>query len=63
MPVDGAGGEKQIDGDAFGAAVRRVLNEPGYRQSARRVAASMSHFGGAQEAARRIENLAAGQIA
>ncbi len=35
--------------------VKRVLNEPSYRQSARRVAESMRHFGGARAAAERIE--------
>ncbi|MFZ0637535.1 MAG: nucleotide disphospho-sugar-binding domain-containing protein [Candidatus Acidiferrales bacterium] len=61
MPVDGADGEKRIDFVDFSAKVRRVLNEPGYRTSARRVAESMRQFGGAQEAARRIERFAAGK--
>jgi MGT family glycosyltransferase len=58
MPVDGADGEKHIDVADFSAQVHRVLNEPGYRESARRVAASMRQLGGAQEAADRIERLA-----
>ena len=61
MPVDGADGEKQIDVAEFSAKVHRVLNEPGYRRAARRVAESMRQFGGAQEAADRIERLAAGK--
>ena len=61
LPRDGADGEKRIDVDEFSAKVRRVLNEPGYRQSARRVAESMRQFGGAHEAADRIENFAAGR--
>lgn len=59
-PVDGADGEKTIDVDEFRAKVHRVLNEPGYRKSARRVAESMRKFGGAQEAADRIERFANG---
>jgi UDP:flavonoid glycosyltransferase YjiC (YdhE family) len=59
MPVETADGEKQIDSDEFGKTVKRVLDEPGYRAAARRVAASMAQFGGAQEAANRIEGLAA----
>ena len=59
MPVETADGEKQIDIDDFGKRVKRVLDEPGYRAAARRVAASMAQFGGAQEAATRIEGLAA----
>ncbi len=58
LPVDLADGEKRIDVDDFGATVRRVLNDPGYLRSARRVAESMRQFGGAQEAAGRIERFA-----
>jgi UDP:flavonoid glycosyltransferase YjiC (YdhE family) len=59
MPVETADGEKQIDFDDFGKMVKRVLDEPRYRAAARRLAASMAQFGGAQEAANRIEGLAA----
>ncbi|MGH9704779.1 MAG: glycosyltransferase [Candidatus Acidiferrales bacterium] len=58
LPVDGADGEKQIDADDFSAKVRRVLNEPEYRRSARRVAESMRQYRGAPEAADRIEQFA-----
>ncbi len=58
MPVAGADGEKRIDVDEFGRKVSRVLNEPSYRQSARRVAESMRQFGGAHAAAERIEEFA-----
>jgi UDP:flavonoid glycosyltransferase YjiC (YdhE family) len=61
LPVDGADGEKQIDVQEFSGKVRRVLNEPGYRKSASRVAESMRRFGGAQEAADRIERFASSQ--
>jgi UDP:flavonoid glycosyltransferase YjiC (YdhE family) len=55
IPVDGADGEKLVDVAEFGMKVKRVLNEPSYRQSAKRVAESMRHFGGAEAAAKRIE--------
>ncbi len=58
MPIDGTDGEKQIDIAAFSAAVQRVLAEPTYRASARRIADSMRTYGGAQEAANRIEQFA-----
>jgi UDP:flavonoid glycosyltransferase YjiC (YdhE family) len=41
LPMDGADGEKHIDVDEFSTKVQRVLNEPGYRQSGRRIAESM----------------------
>jgi MGT family glycosyltransferase len=62
MPVDGAGGEKHIDVAEFSAKVHRVLNDPGYRSSARRVAEAMRQFGGARKAADCIEQLAAGTV-
>jgi UDP:flavonoid glycosyltransferase YjiC (YdhE family) len=62
MPSDGANGEKHIDLAEFSAKVRRVLNEPGYRGSARRVAESMRQFGGAQKAADCIEQFATGTV-
>ncbi len=55
MPVTGADGEKLVDVTEFGLKVKRVLNEPSYRQSAKRVAESMRQFGGAWAAAKRIE--------
>jgi len=59
LPTDGADGKRQIVVTDFGAKVQRVLNEPSYRNSARRVAESMRKFGGAHEAADRIERFAA----
>ena len=61
LPMDGVDGEKHIDVDEFSAKVQRVLNEPAYRQSGRRIAESMRQFGGAPEAANRIERFAAGK--
>ena len=58
LPVDTADGEKHIDVAEFSAKVHRVLNDDGYLRSARRVAESMRKFGGAQEAAERIERFA-----
>jgi len=58
MPVEDADGEKQIDLAEFGATVRRVLHNPEYRIGARRAAEGMNAFGGAEEAANRIEELA-----
>jgi UDP:flavonoid glycosyltransferase YjiC (YdhE family) len=55
MPVNGADGEKLVDVAEFDMKVKRVLNEPSYRQSAKRVAESIRHFGGAGTAAERIE--------
>jgi MGT family glycosyltransferase len=62
MPIDGPDGEKQIDVADFSAKVHRVLNEPAYRASARHIAQSMRQFGGAREAADRIEQLAASVV-
>jgi MGT family glycosyltransferase len=59
-PTDGPDREKHIDAPEFGAKVRRVLSEPGYRRSAERIRASMGDFGGVQQAADRIERLAGG---
>lgn len=55
MPVTGADGEKRVDVAEFGAKVKRVLNGPSYRESAKRVSESMRRFGGAKAAAERIE--------
>lgn len=63
LPTDRPDGEKQIDVAEFSAKVQRVLKEGQYRAAARRVAESMSKFGGAQLAADRIEELAAAPAA
>ena len=56
MPVTGADGEKRVDGNEFSTKLKRVLSEPSYRKSAKRVSESMRHFfGGAQAAAERSE--------
>jgi len=60
MPVNGADGEKHIDVADFCAKVNRVLNDPAYRNSAQRIAQSMRQYGGAQEAAKRLEQFVAG---
>ncbi|MGH9511578.1 MAG: glycosyltransferase [Terriglobales bacterium] len=58
MPTSGADGEKQIDVGEFKAKVHRVLDEPSFGMSAKRVADSMRKYGGAQEAANRLERFA-----
>ena len=58
MPLNGADREKHIDVADFAAKVNRVLNEPGYGKSARRIADSMRQYGGAPQAAERIERFA-----
>lgn len=60
MPIDEPNGEKAIDGNEFGAAVRRVLADPAFRQASQRVAQSMRQYGGAAAAADLIEHFAAG---
>jgi UDP:flavonoid glycosyltransferase YjiC (YdhE family) len=58
MPANGPDGEKRIDEGDFSAKVHRVLQDPTYRSAAHRVAQSMRQYGGAAEAAARIERLA-----
>lgn len=58
MPSATPDGEKQINAAEFSAAVDRVLREPRYRASARRVAESMRAYGGAAQAADLIESFA-----
>ncbi len=62
IPLPAADGEKRIDTAEFGEKVTRVLGEPSYRQSARRVAESMRQFGGAHAAAERIEEFAVARV-
>ena len=59
LPANGSDGEKQLDVSEFSAKVNRVLNDPSYRESAARVAESMRRFGGAGQAAERVERFAA----
>jgi UDP:flavonoid glycosyltransferase YjiC (YdhE family) len=61
LPVTGMDGEKRIDVADFTAKVKRVLTEPGYRDSAWRVADSMRQYGGVKAAADGIEQLANGR--
>ncbi len=58
VPRKSGDGEKHIDKAEFGAKVKRVLQEPRYREAARRVAESMRKYGGAAEATHRIEEFA-----
>ncbi len=58
-PTEAINGEKQINFADFAAKVDRCLTENSYREAARRVSESMRHYGGAEQAADRIEQLAA----
>jgi UDP:flavonoid glycosyltransferase YjiC (YdhE family) len=58
IPTEAANGEKQIDLTDFSAKVKRCLTESSYRTAARRVCESMGRYGGAEQAADRIEHFA-----
>jgi len=53
-------GGKQVSVEELRAKVRRVLSDPSFRRNAGRIAETMRTYGGASEAARLIENFAAG---
>jgi UDP:flavonoid glycosyltransferase YjiC (YdhE family) len=57
LPIATPDGEKQIDIAVFREKVVRVIGDPSYRTSARRIADSMRPYGGAAQAADRIESL------
>jgi UDP:flavonoid glycosyltransferase YjiC (YdhE family) len=57
MPIDGPDGEKQIDVVDFTSKIHRVLSQPSYRDSARRVARNLRSYGGARLAADQIEKM------
>ncbi len=61
LPVTGPDGEKDVDFAEFGAKVRRVLGEPKYLESAKRVADSMRKYGGAAGAAEHLEKFVNGK--
>lgn len=58
IPSVGESGVKQLDVEEFKVAVHRVLVEPRYRETARELAESMRKYGGAREAADRVESFA-----
>jgi UDP:flavonoid glycosyltransferase YjiC (YdhE family) len=58
VPTVSESGKKHLDVADFKAKVERVLTEPQYRETARRVARLMRRYGGAGEAADRIERFA-----
>jgi UDP:flavonoid glycosyltransferase YjiC (YdhE family) len=62
VPVSGADGEKRVDVAEFSMKVHKVLSAPGYREAARRVAESMRKYGGAEAAAKRIEEFTASRV-
>jgi len=59
IPSVSRSGMKHLDAAGFKAKVDRVLTEPHYREASRRIAGLMRRYGGAREAADRIEQFAA----
>jgi UDP:flavonoid glycosyltransferase YjiC (YdhE family) len=59
VPAVSESGKKRVDIAELKAKVTRVLSEPRYRDSARRFAEYVRSYGGAHEAADRIESFAA----
>ncbi|MBV8356921.1 MAG: glycosyltransferase family 1 protein [Deltaproteobacteria bacterium] len=55
VPTVSQSGKKQLDITDFKAKVHQVLTEPRYREAAHRIAGLMRRYGGAREAADRIE--------
>ena len=53
-------GEKRVSVEELRAKVRQVLSDPSFRLNAGRIAESIRTYGGASEAARLIDNFAAG---
>jgi UDP:flavonoid glycosyltransferase YjiC (YdhE family) len=58
LPTVSESGEKHVDAAELKAKVDRVLTEPRYHDTARRVAGLMHRYGGAREAADHIERFA-----
>jgi MGT family glycosyltransferase len=56
LPTEDASGKKQVRAGELRAVVRRVLSNPSFRQNARRIGEKMKAYGGATEAAQRIED-------
>jgi len=59
IPSVSRSGMKHLDAACFKAKVDSVLTEPRYREAARRIAGLIRRYGGAREAANRIEQFAA----
>jgi len=59
VPTDSESGNKQLDIAEFKAKVERVLSDSRYRETALRVAKLIARYGGAREAAERIERFVA----
>jgi UDP:flavonoid glycosyltransferase YjiC (YdhE family) len=59
LPTINESGKKQLDVAEFKTKVERLLTEPRYQETARRLAEVMRSYGGAREAADRIERFAA----
>ncbi len=55
LPVEGALSKKRVSAGELRAKVRRVLSDPSYAASAKRISEKMRTYGGACEAARLVE--------
>jgi UDP:flavonoid glycosyltransferase YjiC (YdhE family) len=62
MPIPEPDGSKRIDVEEFRAAVNRVLSDNRFRSAAQGVAQSMKKYGGASQAADRIEKFTQSRI-
>ena len=62
MPIPEPDGSKRIDVEEFRAAVNRVLSDNRFRSAAQGVAQSMKKYGGAHQAADRIEKFTQSRI-
>jgi UDP:flavonoid glycosyltransferase YjiC (YdhE family) len=58
LPVEHARARKQIRAEELRAAVHRVLEDPAYTLAAKGLSQKLQAYGGAQQAARLIEDLA-----
>lgn len=60
VPAEGAPRKKRLRAEALRAKAWQVLSDPAYTRNARRIREAMQAYGGAPEAARRIEELGRG---
>jgi UDP:flavonoid glycosyltransferase YjiC (YdhE family) len=58
LPTKGSGGKKRVAAEELRAKVWRVLSDPSFTQSARRIGEKMRTYGGASGAAGLIEDFA-----
>lgn len=58
LPVEHARARKHVQAEELRATVQKVLEDPSYTLSARAISEKLQAYGGAQQAARLIEELA-----